>query len=206
MRTIGLTTILGLMALATLLGGCDEVRANLEVGIPASGDKPFGELNPVDDMHDQSALKAQEEESLIPAPLTVPRDMRRYPAEVAADKSLAAATLKNPLPITRQNLERGQDLYMSYCMPCHGDRGLGNGTIIPKFSKPPALTSRKLRNEWSDGDLFHVISQGQNIMPSYANQLKPMERWAVVNYIRALQRAEYPTQSDVERLSKISQQ
>ncbi len=41
-------------------------------------------------------------------------------------------------------------------------------------------------------------------MPSYSNQLQPMERWAVVNYIRALQRAEYPRESDIKRLSTAS--
>ena len=69
-----------------------------------------------------------------------------------------------------------------------------------------SLTSRKLRNEWSDGDLYHVISNGQNMMPAYDKQIKPIERWAVVNYIRALQRAEYPTEADVKRLGRLSQQ
>lgn len=207
MRHTTKTPWLGVLGLTLLLGGCGEDwRAYLEFGIPAGKDKTVAELNPFQDMMDQPALKAQEEEMLVPAPLTVPQDFRRYPESVKADKSLASATLHNPLPVTMDNLKRGQDIYMTYCMPCHGDRGLGNGTIVPKFQKPPSLTSRKLRNEWSDGDIYHVISNGQNMMPAYDKQIKPVERWAVVNFIRALQRAEYPTEADVKRLGRLSQQ
>lgn len=191
------------MALVLIVTGCYEERAYMEIGIPANGNDNYAELNPFGDMMDQPALKAQEEEMLTPAYGIIPDNLRLYPADVAANKDLATK-LANPLPITKANLMRGQDLYMTYCMPCHGDKGLGNGTIIPKFQKPPSLASRKLRNDWNDGQIFHVISQGQNLMPSYSNQLQPMERWAVVNYIRALQRAEYPRESDIKRLSTAS--
>ncbi len=198
MRRTALALMIAALGLATLLGGCRKERKFLEIGIPAHGDETFMELNPVDDMHDQAHLKAQEEESMMPAPLTVPRTHIAYPEAVRQDKNLAKA-LTNPVAIDKESLLRGQDLYMTYCVVCHDERGLGNGTIIPKFSKPPALTSRKLRAA-TDGELYHIISNGQNVMPSYANQLKPMERWAVVNYLRALQRAENPTAADVQRL------
>ena len=184
-----------------LLQGCYEERKFLEIGIPAQGDKTFAELNPVDDMQDQVALKAQEEEMMMPPPMAVDRNHRSYPEAFKADKTLAKG-LKNPVAMSTQSLKRGQDLYMTYCVVCHGERGMGNGTIIPKFPKPPSLTSRTSR-VWTDGDFYHVISAGQNnVMPSYANQMRPMERWAVVNYIRALQRAEHPKQPDIDRLSK----
>ena len=189
-----------LALVVVLLAGCYEERKFGELGIPAQGNDNFAELNPVDDMQDQDSLKAQEEEMRMPAPLAVPRDFRRYPEAIRADKTLAKG-LVNPVALTKKSLARGQDLYMTYCGVCHGERGMGNGTIIPKFAKPPALTSRKSR-EWSDGEFYHVITEGQNIMPGYANQLRPMERWAVVHYIRALQRAEHPTQPDIDRLSK----
>ena len=200
MNMILIKTTFAALGLTLLLGGCYEERKFLELGIPAQGDKPFGEFNPVDDMHDQSALKAQEEEMRVPAPLTVPRDLRRYPDAMKQNKDLAKG-MTNPVAITKGSLARGQDLYMTYCVVCHGDKGMGNGTIIPKFPKPPALTSRKSR-AWTDGEFYHVIANGQNAMPSYANQIRPVERWAIVNYIRALQRAEHPTQSDHDRLSK----
>ena len=54
--------------------------------------------------------------------------------------------------------------------------------------KPPSLHSTKLK-EWPDGKIYHVISEGQNVMPGYAKQILADERWAVVHYVRALQRA-----------------
>ena len=200
MKMLMRKAIFATLGLSVLLGGCYEERKFLEIGIPAQGNETFAEFNPVDDMHDQTALKAQEEEMLMPAPLTVPRNMRRFPAALKGKNELAKGLI-NPVAVTKKSMARGQDLYMTYCVVCHGDGGLGNGTIIPKFPKPPALTSRKSR-AWTDGQFYHVITNGQNAMPSYANQLRPMERWAVVNYIRALQRAEHPTQSDHDRLSK----
>lgn len=210
----GLRAVSGAILVCCLgaLGGCDAIkdwRAYAEFGIPASGNKTYSELNPSYDMSDQPSVKDQEEirfdangnaELWLPAAGTVPQNHRLYPADVAADKALAP-TLGNPVPITRNSLDRGRDLYMTYCVPCHGERGLGNGYIVGdgKFSRPPSLCSRKLRTQSADGDIYHIISRGQNLMPGYKNQLTPMERWAVINYVRALQRAEYPTDADVKR-------
>ena len=189
------------LSVALIFQGCYEERKFLEIGIPAQGEETHAELNPASDMQDQVAIKAQESGMLPLAPMTVSRNHRSYPAALKADKKLASK-LKNPVAVTKQSLARGQDLYMTYCVVCHGERGMGNGTIIPKFPKPPSLTSRTSR-AWTDGEFYHVITVGQNnVMPSYANQLLPMERWAVVNYIKALQRAEHPKQPDIDRLSK----
>jgi mono/diheme cytochrome c family protein len=200
--------VLVVACVVAALGGCDW-RSYAEFGIPASGSQTHSELNPSYDMADQVAVKAQEEfrydengnpELRLTAAGTSPRNYRFYPAEVAADKKLAD-NLVNPVLITKDSLGRGQDLYMTYCVPCHGERGLGHGYIVGegKFTRPPSLTSRKLRKKTSDGDIYHIISRGQNLMSSYKNQLTPMERWTVINYVRALQRAEYPTDADVER-------
>jgi mono/diheme cytochrome c family protein len=197
--------LLGLLSLSLgLVAACDDVRSNLEIGIPAMGDKPFGELNPAREMHDQPALKAQEEEMLLNAPLTVSQQSRPFPETIKADRELAGQ-IGNPLSVDTDTMARGQDLYMTYCVVCHGERGLGNGYVIPKFTKPPSLTSRKLRG-LPDGHIYHIITNGQNIMSSYKTQLTPMERWAVVHYIRALQRAEYPTKADAERYQKTTAQ
>lgn len=111
-----------------------------------------------------------------------------------------AAQLKNPIPRTKPMLVRGQNLYNTYCMVCHGTRGEGNGTIVPKFPQPPSLHSDKVRN-WSDGRLFHVMTVGQNLMPSYSTQINEEERWAIANYVRVLQRALNPTDADIREIS-----
>ena len=57
--------------------------------------------------------------------------------------------------------------------------------------------SNKVR-EWSDGMLFHVITTGQNAMPSYASQIGIDDRWRIINYVRALQRSRSAPERDVQ--------
>ena len=89
-------------------------------------------------------------------------------------------------------------MYDTTCVVCHGADGRGHGYVVPPYPQPPDLTAQRVRN-WSDGQIYHVITDGQGRMWSYKSQLSQMERWAVVNYVRALQRAQYPEPQDLER-------
>ncbi|MGK9477187.1 quinol:electron acceptor oxidoreductase subunit ActD [Melioribacter sp. OK-6-Me] len=100
----------------------------------------------------------------------------------------AAEKLINPLPMSMKVLKLGEKKYDIYCSPCHGYHAEGDSRLRGQFPNPPSLHSEKVRN-WSDGRIFHVITEGQNAMPSYSTQLNEEERWAVINYIRALQKA-----------------
>jgi mono/diheme cytochrome c family protein len=101
----------------------------------------------------------------------------------------AGENLINPIAISKASLDMGQKKYDIYCSPCHGYHGEGNSRLGGQFPNPPSLHSEKVRT-WTDGRLFHVITDGQNIMPSYSTQLTQEERWNVVNYIRVLQRGD----------------
>ncbi len=143
------------------------------------------------------ALKAQEEGAMrVPVKGTIPRDFKPY---AYFEKGIEAAgqELKNPVAFNRANLLRGQTVYNAQCKACHGEDGQGGGTIVPKFQRPPSLHSEKIRG-YSDGQIFHVVTVGQNIMPSYAGQVSVDDRWAVVNYIRVLQRSQAPTEQDLK--------
>jgi mono/diheme cytochrome c family protein len=107
--------------------------------------------------------------------------------EASAKK--AAETLENPLEPTLDALKRGQKLFNTFCIVCHGEKGEGNGPIVGPnlYPAPPSLHTAQARG-FPDGRIFHVISRGQNKMPPYNDKLEPMERWAVVHYVRALQR------------------
>ncbi|MGZ3705530.1 MAG: c-type cytochrome, partial [Bdellovibrionota bacterium] len=87
---------------------------------------------------------------------------------------------------------------------CHGERGLGDGPIVNPFPIPKSLQSDDML-KWKDGHLFYVITKGQGVMPSYAQQIQPKDRWAVIHYVRALQRAEHPTNEDLSALKKTVQ-
>lgn len=158
-------------------------------------------LEYVPHMMDSSGVKAQRlgpfgEPMRTPVEGTVPQGFQPY--HYANDPEGAGRNLKNPVPKSKINLQRGQKLYNTYCIVCHGSKGEGDGTIVPKFPRPPSLHSDKVRN-WSDGRIYHVITMGQNLMPSYSSQLDPTERWAVINYVRVLQRALNPTAQDLKK-------
>lgn len=172
-----------------------------EFGIPA-GEEPWGELNPVQywtySMHDSPATEDQEEGMLLPAPGAL--DTRDRPYPYMANEATKSADLQNPVQITNESLKYGKLMYETTCVVCHGPAGKGNGYVVPAYPQPPDLTAARVR-AWSDGEIYHVISQGQGRMWSYKNQLSPLERWTVVNYVRALQRAEYPEPEDLERVT-----
>ncbi|MEW6195478.1 MAG: quinol:electron acceptor oxidoreductase subunit ActD [Bacteroidota bacterium] len=126
---------------------------------------------------------------------TVSRGYLPYPYK--GQPEAAGTNLINPLPVTKQILDIGQKKFDIYCSPCHGYNGEGDSRLRGQFPNPPSLHSEKVRT-WSDGRIFHVITDGQNVMPSYSSQLNADEKWAVVHYIRALQRALNAKESDLQ--------
>lgn len=147
------------------------------------------------DMADGKFVKAQRDLGRLPPEGTVPVGFTPYP--FGKEEGDLAMGLQNPIPKTKAELLEGQRLFNIYCIVCHGPTAKGDGLIVPKFPMPPSLHSEKVRN-WSDGRIFHVITQGQKLMPSYANQIFPEERWKIINYMRVLQRAVNPTPDDVK--------
>jgi mono/diheme cytochrome c family protein len=92
-----------------------------------------------------------------------------------------------PVPITRELLERGRERFEIYCSVCHGRAGEGNGMIVQRgFPVPPSYHIDRLRQA-PVGHFFDVMTQGYGIMYSYAERVKPEDRWAIAAYIRALQ-------------------
>lgn len=94
-------------------------------------------------------------------------------------------------------MARGQDRYAIYCTPCHGALGDGNGiTKQYGMGATPTYHDDRLRN-MADGEIYNTITNGKGNMLSYADKLTPEDRWAVIAYVRALQRAENGTVGDV---------
>lgn len=149
------------------------------------------------DMVYSPAFKAQKEGSMrTPVKGTIPRGFKPY-AFAKEERDVAGPKSSNPLPRTKVVLLRGQALFNTYCIVCHGPAGEGDGTIVPKFPRPPSLQSDKVRG-WLDGNIFHTITMGQNLMPSYASQIGVQDRWAIIHYVRALQRSKHPTPEDLK--------
>lgn len=112
---------------------------------------------------------------------------------------------ENPMDVDMQMLERGQRQFNIYCAPCHSKVGDGRGIMIDYNYVPPAsFHSERLRNV-PDGHIFDVITNGLRNMPGYAHQITVRDRWAIVAYVRALQRSQNAALSDVpeERQSQL---
>ena len=95
--------------------------------------------------------------------------------------------VKNPIPINPKTLAAGEALFKANCVPCHGDKGNGEGEAGKTLNPRPAdFTDAKLMSLETDGTLFWKMSKGRAPMPSWEDDLKEEERWELVNYIRQL--------------------
>ena len=97
-------------------------------------------------------------------------------------------------------LQRGRTLFTIYCGVCHGSEALGDGPVVgpDRFPAPPSLHTDVAR-AYKDGTLFQIISAGKANMSSYADMLEPKDRWAVIYYVRALQRSLHPKPEDLKQ-------
>jgi mono/diheme cytochrome c family protein len=104
---------------------------------------------------------------------------------------------QNQLPITPELLQLGQARFNTYCSPCHGRAGNGKGIVGARSNWIAAsLVDDRVRG-FSDGDIFDVITHGRRSMPAYRYQITEHDRWAIISYVRALQRTQSATLDDV---------
>ncbi len=117
---------------------------------------------------------------------------RPIPTGAVAQGDLAReAAEQKPPEVTLSLLARGQDRFNTFCSPCHGLSGHGDGMIVQRgFPAPPSYHSDGLRQ--LDAQLFfNVATQGFGRMYSYADRVSVADRWAIAAYIRALQLSQY---------------
>ena len=110
-----------------------------------------------------------------------------YPADLATGLGADGKPLaRDPMPLSRERLELGRRRFEVTCAACHGLLGDGNSPVARNMSlRPPPSLHLKVQNP--DGYFYRVIAEGYGYMPSYASALTVEERWAVVDYLRALQ-------------------
>jgi hypothetical protein len=104
---------------------------------------------------------------------------------------------KNPTPVNMTLLKRGQERFNIYCSACHSRVGDGQGIMIQRgYIPPPSFHSDRLR-QVPDGYIFDVITNGVRNMPTYRFQVPVVDRWAIVAYVRAIQRSHNATIKDI---------
>ena len=101
-----------------------------------------------------------------------------------------------PTPVTLGALERGQERYAIFCAPCHGLAGRGDGIVAVRADRlqegtfvPPTSLQDATVLARPVGHLYNTITNGIRTMPSYGSQIPVHDRWAIVAYVRALQRS-----------------
>ena len=156
-------------------------------------------------MHNQAKVKTLAESDFFPDGLaarplpahTVARGFLRdtpFFTGLGADKAPLAAF---PMPVTREVLERGEQRYNIFCSPCHDRTGSGRGMVVRRgYKQPSSFHIERLRSS-PVGYFYNVVSEGFGVMPSYAAQVPPADRWAIVAYVRALQLAQNARLADL---------
>jgi mono/diheme cytochrome c family protein len=102
-----------------------------------------------------------------------------------------------PLPVTAQLLERGQKEFTINCAVCHGATGQGNGITSKYGLNGIANYHQDKYREMADGQLFNTVTHGYNTMMPYGDKVTVKDRWAIIAYIRVLQKSEYARIEDV---------
>ena len=102
-----------------------------------------------------------------------------------------------PVPVTPELLERGRERFNITCAMCHGATATGNGIVKQHgLATVVSLQDDRIR-KMADGEIFNTITNGKNTMMAYGPNVMVADRWAVIAYLRALQRSQNATIADV---------
>lgn len=126
------------------------------------------------------------------------RAMRLPPqGTVPRERVIGPAASESPA-VTYALLERGRDRYDIYCAVCHGFAGDGDSVVASKMSvrQPPSFHNERLR-AYTPAQIYNAITEGYGIMPTYAAEVSTPDRWAIANYVKALQLSQHATVNDV---------
>lgn len=165
------------------------------------------------DMHDQPRYKAYARSEFFNDSRsartfvegTVARGQLREDALYYTGRQGAGFATQLPFPLTATVLERGRERYTIYCAPCHGQTGRGDGMVVRRgFRQPQSYHIDRLRGE-PVGYVYDVITRGFGVMPDYATQIPPDDRWKIAAYVKVLQLSQFTTAKDLspEQLQRL---
>jgi mono/diheme cytochrome c family protein len=201
-----LRLLAGVLLAGVLLAGCRGMET----------DNP--PIHPNLNMDYQEKFQAQEYNPLFedkaamrkPVSGTVARGLLKEDTEFFTGRTEDGEYVERvPIAVDRALVERGQERYNIYCSVCHGQAGSGQGIIMRgNYGYTPASSYHVERlRQVTDGYLYDVVANGVRNMPGYAQQIPVRDRWAIVTYIRALQRSQNAREGDLPEsaLAQIQQ-
>lgn len=194
-RTTQIIGVLVLLITTLVMSGCQG-------GI---SDKPPIHINP--NMDSQEKFEAQEANPFfedgramrLPVSGTVARGFLKDDVVYWTGRDEEGAFASNPLTVDQALLERGRERYDIYCSVCHGLAGDGKGILMTGnygYVPAPSYHTGFLRRR-PDGYFYDALTNGIRNMPGYGSQIPVGDRWAIVAYIRALQRSQRAPAVDV---------
>jgi mono/diheme cytochrome c family protein len=180
--------VLGVLALTSVVGlsgcarGCTSSRPPIDIN-PSMDDQP--KVRP------QTASKFFYDGQSMrqPVPGTVPigglKEDTAFFTGMGADGQFVPAI---PVTVDDALRERGRQRYAIYCQPCHDARGEGKGILFQRGNVPTASFHQVKILNYPDGQIFDVITNGRGLMAGYRWPIPPADRWAIVAYVRELER------------------
>lgn len=174
--------IASVVALTGCARGCTSTRPPIHIN-PSMYDQPkVLPQTPSDFFYNGASMRD-------PVPGTIPigalkEDGAFFTGKGADGKFVATI----PEPVNEALLARGQQRYTIYCQPCHDARGDGKGILFQRGSVPTASFHQEKILKYPDGQIFDVITNGQGLMPAYRWPIQAPDRWAIIAYVRDLER------------------
>jgi mono/diheme cytochrome c family protein len=124
-----------------------------------------------------------------PVPGTVPIGGLNEDAAFFTGKTADGAFVAtSPVAVDEAVVERGRERFEIYCQPCHDARGDGKGILFQRGNVPTASLHQERIVNYPDGQIFDVITNGTGLMAGYRWPIPPADRWAIVAYVRELER------------------
>ncbi|MFO0566056.1 MAG: quinol:electron acceptor oxidoreductase subunit ActD [Polyangiaceae bacterium] len=163
-------------------------------------------IHAIGDMDWQAKFQAQQPNPLFPNGMAMraPEPGTVAAGEPVDDDHFAtgktegqfARTFPAAFKIDDAAMARGKQRFEIFCAPCHGQSGAGDGMVAQRASElaqgtwvPPTNLGLEYLQKMPVGQLYDAISNGVRNMPAYGPQISPEDRWAIVLYLRALQKS-----------------
>lgn len=182
------TSILAISVMFVFFMGCDRTR--MDKGYEYFPDMAHG---PAYKTYSENPAMEDGKTMRYPVAGTVPRNIIPYAYAPDADgRGMAGRELFNPHAITERLLEEGGDLYNIFCSNCHGKTGDGLGNLFTggSYVIPPSSLITEEAKEYTQGELYHVISAGWGVMGAHAPLVRPDDRWKIIAFIEEVLQAQ----------------